>query len=37
VALSQSTDKKIHYDEKLYPDLETNSPIKEAIKWINEI
>jgi len=37
VALYQSTDKKIHYDQKLYPDIETNSPIKEAIKWINEI
>ena len=37
MALYQSTDKKIHYDEKLYPDLETNNPIKEAIKWINEI
>jgi C-terminal processing protease CtpA/Prc len=35
--LLQTTDKKIHYDEKLYPDIETNEPIKEAIKWINEI
>jgi len=36
-ALFQTTDKKIHYDEKLYPDIETNNPTKEAIKWINEI
>jgi C-terminal processing protease CtpA/Prc len=36
-ALFQTTDKKIHYDEKLYPDVETKNPIKEAIKWINEM
>jgi len=36
-ALYQTTDKKIHYDEKLYPDIETKNPIKKAIKWINEI
>jgi carboxyl-terminal processing protease len=35
--LYQTTDKKIHYDEKIYPDVETNNPIKEAIKWINKI
>lgn len=34
-ALFQTTDKKIHYDEKLYPDVETKNPIKDAIKWIN--
>jgi C-terminal processing protease CtpA/Prc len=34
--LYQTTDKKIHYDEMLYPDIETNNPIKEAIKWINQ-
>jgi len=34
-ALYQTTDKKIHYDEKLYPNNETNNPIKEAIEWIN--
>jgi len=34
-ALYQTTDKKIHYDEKLYPNNETNNPIKEAIDWIN--
>ena len=35
--LLQTTDKKIHYDEKLYPDVETKNPIKDAIKWINNI
>jgi C-terminal processing protease CtpA/Prc len=35
VALFQSADKKIHYDEKLYPDVETKNPTKDAIKWIN--
>ena len=35
VALFQSADKKIHYDEKLYPDVKTKNPIKDAIKWIN--
>lgn len=34
-ALLQTTDKKIHYDEKLYPDVETKNPVKDAIKWIN--
>ena len=34
-AFYQTTDKKIHYDEKLYPDYQTNNPIKDAIKWIN--
>ena len=34
-ALYQTTNKKIHYDEKLYPDYETNNPIKDAIEWIN--
>ena len=34
-AIFQTTDKKIHYDEKLYPDVETKNPIKDAIKWIN--
>ena len=29
-----TTDKKIHYDEKLYPNNETNNPIKDAIDWI---
>jgi hypothetical protein len=33
-ALYQTTNKKIHYDEKLYPNNETNSPIKDAIDWI---
>lgn len=33
--LLQTTDKKIHYDEKLYPDVETKNPIKDAIEWIN--
>jgi carboxyl-terminal processing protease len=32
--LLQTTDKKIHYDEKLYPDVETKNPIKDAIEWI---
>lgn len=36
-ALYQTTDKKIHYDEKLYPDIDTKNPIKEAIKWIHNI
>ena len=35
VAIFQTTDKKIHYDEKLYPDVETKNPTKDAIKWIN--
>lgn len=34
-SLFQTTYKKIHYDKKLYPDIETDDPIKEAIKWIN--
>ena len=34
-ALCETTDKKIHYDEKLYPDYETKNPIKDAIEWIN--
>ena len=36
-AIFQTTDKKIHYDEKLYPDVETKNPVKDAIKWINNI
>jgi hypothetical protein len=34
-ALCETTDKKIHYDEKLYPDYETKNPIKDAIELIN--
>ena len=37
VTLLQTTDKKIHYDEKLYPDVVTNNPIKDAIKWITNL
>ena len=37
VSLLQTTDKKIHYDEKLYPDVETKNPVKDAIKWITNL
>jgi hypothetical protein len=34
-ALCETTDKKNHYDKKLYPNYQTNNPIKDAIEWIN--
>ena len=37
MTLLQTTDKKIHYDEKLYPDVETKNPVKDAIKWITNL